>query len=134
MSLGPMVLGGNASEARAQFWMRVLEGVRSLPCVGAASLSVLTPSSGRDTAAVITVSGYTAQRQSDRQVHLNHVSEDDFATFGVAVRAGRVFTANHRGSIPNRRLTNTGKATALLQDLNRPGLGQICQGGRKLQA
>jgi ABC-type antimicrobial peptide transport system permease subunit len=62
-------------------WTRWLERVRGLPGVRSASLSVLTPLSGRNT-------GTTARAE----VRLNHVSEDYFRTFGIEVLAGRPFT------------------------------------------
>jgi predicted permease len=87
LSLRPEWPRDTASTAREQFWMRVLEGVRALPGVRAASLSVLTPLSGRNTGTVVTVPGV---RPID--MRLNHVSEDYFRTFGIELIAGRVFT------------------------------------------
>jgi predicted permease len=60
--------------------------------VRAASLSVLTPLSGRDTGAVVTVPGLELRDEADRAVRLNHVSEDYFRTFGIQLVAGRAFT------------------------------------------
>jgi predicted permease len=65
-----------------------LERIRSLPGVRNASLSVLTPLSGRNTGAVMSVPGMDFRRD----VRLNHVSEDYFQTFGMALIAGRSFT------------------------------------------
>lgn len=55
-------------------------------------LSVLTPLSGRDTGKVVTVPGFRPRNEADRTIHLNHVSEDYFRTFGIQLRAGRAFT------------------------------------------
>jgi len=49
MSLDLVVSGDTAPAAREQVGMQVLERVRATPGVRAASLSVLTPLSGRDT-------------------------------------------------------------------------------------
>jgi predicted permease len=87
LSLRPELPRDTPSTAREQLWMRVLERVHALPGVRAASLSVLTPLSGRNTGTVVTVPGL---RPID--MGLNHVSEDYFRTFGIEVLAGRAFT------------------------------------------
>jgi predicted permease len=92
LSLDPVLTGETAQERREQFWTQTLERVRALPGVKAASLSVLTPLSGRDTGKLVTPSGYTPQSDTDRIVRLNHVSEDYFQTFGMRLSAGRPFT------------------------------------------
>ena len=51
--------------AREQFWTRVLERVRMVPGVRAASLSVLTPLSGRDTGRGVTVAGFQPRSPAD---------------------------------------------------------------------
>lgn len=93
MSLDPM-LQDDAGPSRAQFWTRVLERVRGLPGIRAASLSVLTPLSGRDTGRGITVPGFQPRTQAEGIVHLNHVSEDYFRTFGIELVAGLAFSAS----------------------------------------
>jgi len=92
MSLDPILPGATSAASREQFWTRVLERVRGLPGVRAASLSVLTPLSGRDTGKGISVRGFQPRSEMDRIVHLNHVSEDYFRTFGIELIAGRAFT------------------------------------------
>jgi predicted permease len=92
LSLDPVLTGDSAPEQRERFWMETLPRVRALPGVHAASLSVLTPLSGRDTGKLVTASGFSPQGENDRMVHLNHVSEDYFRTFGIRLGAGRAFT------------------------------------------
>ncbi len=111
MSLRP-VLQGDAAASREQFWRAVLDRVRSLPGVRAASLSVLTPLSGRDRASLIDVAGQRPADESDRIVHVNEVSEDYFRTFGVALLAGRVFTANDNRAAPMVVVLNEAAAKA----------------------
>ncbi len=78
------------SAGREPIWRQTLERVRTLPGVRAASLSVLTPLSGRNTTTPVVVRGLDApDDDASRAVHLNHVSEDYFATFGITVLAGR---------------------------------------------
>jgi predicted permease len=92
LSLDPVLTGAPATELREQFWQRALERVRALPGVEAASLSVLTPLSGRDTGKSVSAPGFTPQSDAERMVRLNHVSEDYFRTFGVRLTRGRDFT------------------------------------------
>jgi predicted permease len=94
MSLDPIIPGDGAGSARQQFWVQALERVRALPGVRAASLSVLTPLSGRDTGKIVDVPGFQPRSQLDKTVRLNHVSEDYFRVFGIRLIAGREFTAN----------------------------------------
>ena len=92
MSLTPAFPDETAAEARKQFWAEVLERLRVVPGVRAASLSVLTPLSGRDRARGVTVPGFHPRSDRDRNIHLNFVSEDYFRTFGIELLAGRAFT------------------------------------------
>ena len=88
MSVDPGPSRNGATETDPQLWTQWLEQVRALPGVRSASLSVLTPLSGRNTGAVIAVPG----ESSRGSVRLNHVSEDYFQTFGIALLSGRSFT------------------------------------------
>jgi predicted permease len=106
MSLDPDVGRQNAAATREQFWSRVLDAVRRLPAVNAASLSVLTPLSGRDTGMAITVPEFDPKSDEERIVHLNHVSEDYFRTFGIGVIAGRAFTAGDGANSPRVVMLN----------------------------
>jgi predicted permease len=93
LSLDPLIAPEAPAGTREQFWIRALERVRALPGVRAASLSVLTPLSGRDTGREVTGPGFQPRDASERTVRLNHVSEDYFLTFGVALLEGRAFTS-----------------------------------------
>ena len=77
--------------AREPSLMRVVERVRGLPGVRAASLSVLTPLSGRNTGTVVTVPGAPQPAGTEQRIGLNHVSEDYFRAFGIELVAGRAF-------------------------------------------
>jgi predicted permease len=88
MSVDPGLPRDAQPSAREQVWTQSLERVRALPGVRSVSLSVLTPLSGRSTGTAIVVPGADARRN----VRLNHVSEDYFRTFGIALLAGRSFT------------------------------------------
>jgi predicted permease len=95
-SLDPMTTGAAAAEHRAQFWTRVLERMHTLPGARAASLSVLTPLSGRSTGERLAGAGMEARQPADRVVHVNHVSEDYFTVFRIDVLQGRPLTMADR--------------------------------------
>jgi predicted permease len=87
MSVDPGVTRDAGPAVREQVWARWLDQVRSLPGVRNASLSVLTPLSGRNTGTAIAVPGTNVRAD----VRLNHVTEDYFRTFGIDVLEGRPF-------------------------------------------
>jgi predicted permease len=94
-SLVTIMTGTAAPAQRAQFWTRVLEKMQALPGARVASLSTLTPMSGRDTGTLL--GGPMKERQvADRMVHVNHVSEDYLAVFGIRLLQGRAFSAADR--------------------------------------
>jgi putative ABC transport system permease protein len=127
MSLDPSFSGSSAASVQS-FWAAVLARTRGVPGVRDASLSVLTPLSGRDTGKRVTMSGYTPSRETDRAIHLNHVSEDYFRAFGIAVRAGRVFTANDVAGAVKVAVINETAAAAYFAGRN--PLGQTIDFGR----
>jgi predicted permease len=88
MSVDPGLPRDAGAGAREQVWTRWLDRVRALPGVRSASLSVLTPLSGRNTGTTIAVPGANVRGE----VRLNHVSEDYFRTFAIDVLAGRPLT------------------------------------------
>jgi predicted permease len=110
MSIDPMLEKGEGAEARPALWKSVLERVRTQPGVGAASLSVLTPLSGRDTSRRLDVEGIMARDPADRLVRVNHVSEDYFRTFGIEIQRGRAFTAQDMAAAPRVVIVNESAA------------------------
>ena len=76
MSLKPDFPGGMATGAHEQFRTHVLDRVRALPGIQAASLSVLTPLSGRDTGTLITVRGFQDGPRHSSQSRLGGVLSD----------------------------------------------------------
>lgn len=94
-SLDPMT--DDAAEGyRAQFWTRVLERMQTLPGARAASLSILTPMSGRSTGETLSGPGLDGRLPADRTVRVNHVSEDYLTVFGIGVVQGRRLTMADR--------------------------------------
>jgi predicted permease len=93
LSVDPRFARAGDVDPRERFWTQVLDRVRALPGTRSASLSVLTPLSGRDTSKIVTGPGLGPLGETDRIVHVNHVSEDYFRTFGIPLLAGRAFGA-----------------------------------------
>ena len=106
MSLDIVAPADERGAVRRRLWETALEEVRRLPGVRAASLSVLTPLSGRDTGRPVTVAGYQPRDDRDRSVRLNHVSEDYFRTFGIAIIAGRAFSPRDSAGSPKVAVIN----------------------------
>lgn len=92
MSLDLVIPPDAAAEERAALHRDILDRVRALAGVDGASLSVLTPLSGRDTGEAIAVPGFEPRGESDRIVRANQVSDDYFRTFRITLTAGRMFT------------------------------------------
>ncbi|MGH2601815.1 MAG: ABC transporter permease, partial [Dehalococcoidia bacterium] len=126
MSLNPELPDEEVAAVRERFWQRVLERVRKLPGVGAASLSVLTPLSGRDPGSVA-VTGLRQSNDVDRGIRVNHVSEDYFRAFGIRVLAGRAFTPRDAERAPNVVVLNEAAAKAYFG--GRSPIGETLQFG-----
>ncbi|HXW07444.1 MAG TPA: ABC transporter permease [Vicinamibacterales bacterium] len=118
MSIDPMLAGEAPAHAREQIWRSVLDRVRALPGVRSASLSVLTPLSGRDTGRNVTVPGFQPQSERDRTVRLNHVSEDYFEAFGIQLASGRTFTARDAAGAAPVAVVNEAAARAYFAGRN----------------
>jgi predicted permease len=103
---------GPGQQARQPLWRQILERVRALPGVRAASLSVLTPLSGRNTGAVVAVPGFQPLGEAERLARLNHVSEDYFRTFGIELRRGRAFTTGDSQATSAVAILNEAAAVA----------------------
>jgi predicted permease len=100
------VLPAAYSEARLDaFWPELLAQARQVPGVEHASVSVLTPLSGRSRGVRLRIEGF-----EDQPVTQNHVSQDYFNTFGIALLAGRSFTAADREAAPRVAIFNEAAA------------------------
>ncbi len=81
---------GNYDEAAGRaFFARVLEQVRRLPGVEAASLAVLPPLAYAKTQEKVEIPGYQPQPGESLLLENNFVSSDYFATLGIPIVAGR---------------------------------------------
>jgi predicted permease len=86
--------------ARLATWDKLLAEVRSLPGVGSASLSRMTPMDGSSRGVGFEAPGFQARSDQERSIALNTVSEDYFRTIATPVIEGRDFTANDRLDTP----------------------------------
>jgi len=66
----------------------------------------------------VTPSGFQPRSEDDRRVHLNHVSDDYFATFGVALSSGREFTLRDSADAPKVAVINEAAAALYFEGRN----------------
>lgn len=97
-------------ERRGYVWREVLRRVNDVPGVESASLSVLTPLSGRDRARRLWIPGFQPRSASDRRAHYNYVSPDFFETMGMRVALGRGFTPADDEGAPRVAVMNAAAA------------------------
>ena len=88
------------------FYREVLERVKSLPGVHAASMSSLMPLSGDDETRFLNVSGFAARSLDDHVVHLNYVAGAYFETMGTPVLRGREFSWRDDAGAPKVAVIN----------------------------
>jgi putative ABC transport system permease protein len=106
LTMSVLPVGESYSEDRLDaFWPELLRRVGQVPGVERAAVSVLTPLSGRDRGVRLRVAGF-----EDQAITQNHVSEEYFDTFGVALLAGRSFTAADREGAPPVAILNEAAA------------------------
>ncbi|MGB7024815.1 MAG: ABC transporter permease, partial [Candidatus Acidiferrales bacterium] len=99
----------NAGQAGAQLaTMReeMLRRVRALPGVISASESLVTPVSGQQRDDFIVVDGPNAPKGDDRDVYLNYVTPDYFATLRSRLIQGRDFDEQDNASAPLVAIVN----------------------------
>ena len=107
-------------------WAELLRRVRAIPGVGSASLSWLTPLSGRDRGVLIGVPG----GEADPNIGQNHVSDGYFETFGIHVPAGRTFAAGDRAGAPRVAVLNEAASRFYFEGRNPVGVRVQLKGSR----
>ena len=114
-SLDPMMNGGATPSGAGN------SGRASSTGAGAAgrppaSLSVLTPLSGRNTGELLSGPGVANRQMVDRVVRVNHVSEDYLTVFGIRLVQGRPLTdadrTAHVALVTKRRRRTCSRAGA----------------------
>jgi predicted permease len=91
---------------RSSLWSEILERTSRVPGVRSASLSALSPLSGRERGVLIEVPGYVPRSQRDTAISLNQVTPGYFETMGIPVLLGRAFTAGDVQTAPRVALLN----------------------------
>ena len=84
----------------------ILDQVRRIPGVRAASWATMNPMSGCDRGAVLEVPGFVPRSERDKHIHLAAISPEYFDTLGVPLLLGRGFTARDNGSAPKVAILN----------------------------
>jgi predicted permease len=113
--------GKAAEEEHARFgrvWEDLIEPVGAFPWVRAASVSTLSPLSGRDRGVLMAVSGEATAPGVDRGIHINTVSAGYFKAYSVTPLSGRMFTPGDRANSPKVAILNESAARARIHDGN----------------
>jgi predicted permease len=111
LTMSVLPVGPAYTDARLEaLWAELLARVRKVPGVQTASVSVLTPLSGRDRGVRVSVRGFQPNAGLDRLMSQNHISEGYFETFGIPLVAGRTFTAADREGAPGAVIVNQAAA------------------------
>jgi macrolide transport system ATP-binding/permease protein len=88
------------------FHNEVLERVRSLPGVEAASLADFVPSGGGLRRSTISVENYTPRTDESMDVRIGVVSTDYFKTMGMILITGREFLEQDKDGMPRTAIVN----------------------------
>jgi predicted permease len=84
----------------------ILDRVRRIPGVRAASWATMTPLSGRDRGAVLDIPGFVPRAERDKDVHLAALAPEYFETVGIPLLLGRAFTARDNAAAPKAAIFN----------------------------
>ncbi len=93
-------------EGRKALYHQLLEQVRALPSVAAASQSDITPISGSAWNGDVDVPGYVSKGRGDAISFFNSVAPQYFAALGTPILAGRDFTAQDVKNAPLVAIVN----------------------------
>lgn len=104
-----------------RMWEALLEPVRVLPQVAAASVSTLSPMNGIDRGILMDVSGELARPERDRGIHINQVTAGYFDTLGLGLLAGRLFVPGDQANSPKVAILNETAVRSAFQGSNPVG-------------
>ena len=107
VSVRPLSPALTAGE-RDRLFAAILERAERLPGVQSASISVLTPLSGRDRTRRVEAPGLEQRAAAD--AHINVVSPAYFDTFRIPLRRGRPFSAHDDADAPSVAVINEAAA------------------------
>jgi hypothetical protein len=109
-------------------WEALLQRVRATPGVDSASLSLLTPLSGRDRGGMVKVPGFQPRSAEESGVHINHVSNGYIETLHIPLAAGRSFSASDNAGSKHVAILN--ETAARFYFGNRSPLGTTIDFGK----
>ena len=115
------------------FYNQVLERVRTLPGVEAASFADFVPSGGGRRSTTISVENHTPRPQENMSVLNGVVATDYFKTMGMTLLAGREFTDRDVVGAPGTVIVNDSLARRYWPGQNALGKHIAVGGGRQLE-
>ncbi len=101
------------AERSAQVYRQALERLGSLPGVTAAALTRTTLLSGSTSTSSMWTQGQTSSTAAEEQMFMMHVSPTFFATLGIPVQRGRIFTGHDDAAAPKVAILNEAAARRL---------------------
>jgi predicted permease len=113
---------GHAQDARAGLLRALLDEIRGIPGVRAASFSQLGIFSGGESISTIEVEGYVRTGKNDRDSALDVVGSRYFSTLGIRLVRGREILESDRGPAANVCVVNEAFATRFFERRNPIGL------------
>jgi len=93
-------------QQRPRVYGEIVERLRAIPGVAAASSAALTPIGGAGWNNIVSPEGYTAKGEDDTLVWINRVSPGYFATLGTPLLAGRDFSEHDNLAAPAVMIVN----------------------------
>ena len=127
------VLDSRDTAPQLVFYKQVLERVRALPGVEAASFADFIPSGGGRRATTITVENYAPQPEENMDVLNGVVATDYFKTMGMTLLAGREFTDRDSEGAPRTVIINDSLARRYWPGQDPLGKRVAVAGGRQME-
>ena len=93
-------------------WSGFMERVHDVPGVSSAAVATMNPLSGRDRGVRIAFHGPVQGLEMERGIGINHVTDGYFATTGIRLLAGRLFTPDDRSGSLRVAIVNETAARA----------------------
>ena len=90
----------NEPERRQSFYDELLTDLRSVPGVVSAAMVVYLPGGDQFHSTGFAVEGYAAAPDEELEAEVKEISTDYFATMGIELQQGRVFTSNDDETAP----------------------------------
>jgi predicted permease len=113
---------GRSPEQITGIYSQLVERIKTAPGVRAASISLLTPMSGRELGINVTVEGRPSQPEDKTHVFFNVVSPRYFETLGISFIAGRDFAPHDDRLSPTVAIINRTMALHLFRHQNPLGM------------